>query len=58
MKFGICEHRDGVLIEAVPDEKGYTLQELLKALKGKGPATFTPAAQHLLMKALYGREAA
>lgn len=39
MKYGICHHRDGVLIEEIPEPEaerlgiGYTLDELLEKLR-------------------------
>lgn len=57
MKFGISEHADGVLVEAVPDEIGMDLPTLLERLKAIGPATFTEQAQALLQTILYGRAA-
>lgn len=58
MKFGICEHADGVLVEAVPDHIGYDLSDLLRALEQHQPATFTAQAQALLQEILYTGEAA
>ena len=32
MKFGICRHSEGILIEVVPDEIGYTIDEIREIL--------------------------
>ena len=40
MSFGICEHAGGVLIEQVPAGIGYTLDELLEAIRCMGPVTW------------------